>query len=72
MSCYVLSNVLDYNTEIVSQDQVRKKATFILLGTQLCCLKWKEMPHFETDRNISVQLDFENFFLTWWGRRQIE
>ena len=23
MSCYVLSNVLDYNTEIVSQDQVR-------------------------------------------------
>lgn len=22
MSCYVLSNVLDYNTEIVSQDQV--------------------------------------------------
>lgn len=24
MSCYVLSNVLDYNTEIVSQDQVRE------------------------------------------------
>ena len=23
MSCYVLSNVLDYNTEIVSQDQGR-------------------------------------------------
>ena len=22
MSCYVLSNVLDYNTKIVSQDQV--------------------------------------------------
>lgn len=25
MSCYVLSNVLDYNTEIVSQDQVGKE-----------------------------------------------
>lgn len=25
MSCYVLSNVLDYNTEIVSQEQVGKR-----------------------------------------------
>uniref|UniRef100_A0A2K5QSD5 Vacuolar protein sorting-associated protein 35 n=1 Tax=Cebus imitator TaxID=2715852 RepID=A0A2K5QSD5_CEBIM len=30
MSCYVLSNVLDYNTEIVSQDQVRKYLCAIL------------------------------------------
>ncbi|XP_011923092.1 PREDICTED: vacuolar protein sorting-associated protein 35-like [Cercocebus atys] len=30
MSCYVLSNVLDYNTEIVSQDQVREYLHAIL------------------------------------------
>lgn len=34
MSCYVLSNVLDYNTEIVSQDQVGAPAGV------LCGRKW--------------------------------
>uniref|UniRef100_A0A2K5QRY9 Vacuolar protein sorting-associated protein 35 n=1 Tax=Cebus imitator TaxID=2715852 RepID=A0A2K5QRY9_CEBIM len=44
MSCYVLSNVLDYNTEIVSQDQVRK---------YLCAILGKHCYSFTLDLDTS-------------------
>lgn len=37
MSCYVLSNVLDYNTEIVSQDQVRTAARHTVREAHSLC-----------------------------------
>lgn len=41
MSCYVLSNVLDYNTEIVSQEQVWHKLTWNSKYLNYCLKTWK-------------------------------
>lgn len=43
MSCYVLSNVLDYNTEIVSQEQVRYKLTWNSGYLNVCSKTWKHI-----------------------------
>ena len=44
MSCYVLSNVLDYNTEIVSQEQVWHKLTWNSRYLNYCLKTWKCIP----------------------------